>query len=203
MKSMTYSLNFGIKAISIITCFALLACSERDSITIIENIGENDSLSIMNITTWGDTPFWVDSMDHYSFSKLDSFDLEQFKVNGTRLNDFVESLSDSDQTDGVEFMVNDENSIEFELKISDFTLIHRLDTISNWRIEKFKKEFPNSYNWRNVHRDGYEANLDFKVDSIHDVIAFKTGYINKIIIHLVNGQPRTFRIILEKKLITS
>ncbi|MCU0401752.1 MAG: hypothetical protein MUE75_12235 [Algoriphagus sp.] len=194
-----YSLNFGTKKIISILCISLLGCSPKESFTITENVGENDSLSISNIITWNDTPFWVDSIEHYSQLKLDSIDTEKLRINGINWNEFVGLLSKSNQIDGVDLMIGDENSIEYEMMTSNFKIIYNSDTMSNWRIEKFKEEFPNSYNWRNIHRDGYESKLNFKIDSVHDAIAFKTGMMDKIIIHLVNGKARTLRIVLEKK----
>lgn len=176
----------------------IISCSKNHEIS--ENIGETEDKYINSYITWGDPPFWIDSLDRYSVQKLDSLDPNYLLWNNQKLNSiFSEVFDDKIKNNGQEItvLINSNDSKEFEINLLKGVLIYKSDTISKWEIKNFKQKFKNSYNWRNLSQTGYQERLDSDNDSIYDAISFRLNDNENLIFHFVQGKPHTLHYIFD------
>lgn len=202
MKSTMFFLNYIIDRTTIILILMIfgvvISCSKKPEIS--ENIEENEDRFINSYITWGDPPFWIDSLDRYSVQKLDSLDPNYLLWNNQKLNSIYLEIFDGKIKNiarEITVLTNSNVSKEFEINLFKGELIYKSDTISKWDIKEFKQKFKNSYNWRNLSQTGYQERLDSNNDSIYDAVSFRLSTNEKLIFHFVQGKPKTLHYIFD------
>lgn len=202
MKSMMFFLNYIIDRATIILIWLIfgiiISCSKKPEIS--ENIEKTEDKFINSYITWGDPPFWIDSLDRYSVQKMDSLDPNYLLWNNQKINSIYSDIFDDKiKNNGQEItvLINSNDSKEFEINLLKGVLIYKSDTISKWEIKNFKQKFKNSYNWRNLSQTGYQERLDSNNDSIYDAVSFRLSNNEKLIFHFVQGKPKTLHYIFD------
>lgn len=190
--------------ISAITLLILLMTGCKNY-TIIEDksviqIPEN---KISRYTTWGDAPFWIDSAEFYSIEKMNLLDLKKVCIaDSLNLHTLIHQISkttsafDIEQNygDWIHAVYRKRKIQEINIPLKDVAVIYENQDLSKMSIGSFKTQFPETYNWRNLGFTGYIVNLDYQNDSVYDDLTFRVERENRIIFHLVNGQPRTLTV---------